>query len=137
MLARDVSAQGVAVLWPDQLHEADRLETALAADDRAEVAEDLQALEGQARFRLVGVVHAHEGARFAGGARAQVAALDEQDIAHTERGQMEGRARAVDASTDDDDVGRAHDDADCSTPRALDSRTRVPANSSTLPGGVS
>ena len=83
-------------------------------------------------------MQAHERARLAGGPGAEVAALDEQDVAHAERRQVERGAGAVHAPADDDDVGPAHDAAKCSIPpRALDSRTRVPANSSTLPGGVS
>jgi hypothetical protein len=63
-------------------------------------------------------VHAHERAGLAGGAGGQVAALDEQDVAHAERSEVEGRAGAVHATADDDDVGRAHGAAKCSTSAA-------------------
>src|SRR5439155_1183735 len=71
LLARDVAPERVPVLGSDELHEADGLEAALAADDRAEVAEDLQGFQRQAGLHVVRVVHADEGAGLPGPAGAQ------------------------------------------------------------------
>ena len=109
LLARHVAGQRLRVLGADQLHEAHALEAAVAADDLAEVPEDLQALEGHAGLGLVGVVHAHERARLAGGAGRQLTALEQHDVAHAQQREVEGGAGAVGAPADDDDVrGRFH-----------------------------
>ena len=47
LLARDVAVQGGPVLAAHELHEADGLEAAVAADDLAEIAKDLQALDAR------------------------------------------------------------------------------------------
>ena len=108
--------QGGRVLAAHELHEADGLEAAVAADDLAEVAEDLQALEREARLGLVRVVHADQRARLAGGAGRQLPALDEDDVADAQPREVERGAGAIGASADDHDVGRAdHDAGDSST----------------------
>ena len=40
-----------------------------------------------------------------GGARGELVPLQQEDVAHAERGQVVGDAAADDATTDDDDVG--------------------------------
>ncbi len=96
------------ILRRHDLEKADRLETAVSADDLTPVAEDLQTFVGQLRFVGVGVVHAHESARFAAGAGAQVGALDQGDVLHSGLGQVVGDAAPVDSTADDDDVGCCH-----------------------------
>jgi len=108
LLHRHVAAKVVLVAAPYELHEADRLEAAVATDLGVEVLEDLQALERQPRLVLVRVVHADESARLARRARAEPPPLEEQHVPRAEPGQVEGRARAVGASPDDDDVSAGH-----------------------------
>jgi hypothetical protein len=91
-----------------ELHEAHRLEAALAAHHGFEIPEDLEAFPGQARFGFVGVVHPDERARLAAGAGRELPALEEHDAPDAEAGQMKGRAGAVDPAPDDDDVRAAH-----------------------------
>src|SRR5262249_27280690 len=112
----DVVGQGGFPASAHDLEEADRLEATIAADDSREITEDLQALEGQARLGLVGVVHPDERARLAAGARGQVPPLDQHDVAGAERGQVERRAGADHTPAHDDDVGRSHG-GDCGTAR--------------------
>src|SRR5207244_2598498 len=71
LLHRHVAAKVVLVAAAYELHEADRLEAAVATDLGVEVLEDLQALERQPRLVLVRGVHADEGARLARRARGQ------------------------------------------------------------------
>ena len=63
-----------------QLEEAGRLEAAFARHHVREIAEDPQALQGQPRLVLVGVVHSHQGPRLAGGPGAQVAPIEEPHV---------------------------------------------------------
>ena len=104
LLPRDVPGQGRLVARGHDLHEADRLETALAADDIPEVPEDLEALEGESGLRLVGVVHTHQRAGLAGGAGAEMSPLEQQDVLDSAGRQMIRGAGAVDPAADDDHV---------------------------------
>jgi len=87
-----------------QLEIADALEAAVAAHPVLPVAEDLEALVRQPGLVLVGVVHAHQRARLAGGPGGQVPPLHQHHALHPEPGQVKGRARSVHASADHDDV---------------------------------
>jgi len=111
-----LAAKGVAILGTDQLHEADGLEAAGPADDRVEVAEDLEALDREPGLGVVRVVHAHERAGFTGGAGGEVTPLQQEHVADAEGGQVERGAGADGAFTYDDDVGHPHRAWDCSNP---------------------
>ena len=86
--------------------ERESLEAALAPDDGLEVPEDPEALERQARLVLVGVVHAHQRARLAGGAGGQVTTLQQTDVPRAHVREVKRGAGAVGAAADDDDVRR-------------------------------
>jgi hypothetical protein len=106
LLTSQVPAQGRLVAGRHQLQEAGGLEAAIAPHHVGEVAEDLQAFQRQARLVLVGVVHAHQRPRLAGGAGGQVATLEELDVPGAHAGEMERGAGAVGSAADDDDVRR-------------------------------
>ena len=108
LLHRHVAAELIRVTAPDELHEADGLEAAVAPDLGMETLEDLQTLERQSRLVLVRVVHPDQRARLARRAPGQPAALEQDHVPDTEPSQLEGRARPVGTSSDDDDVSDGH-----------------------------
>src|SRR5205823_11867231 len=106
---RDKLVTGVQTCALPILEEADRLEAAIAPDDVPEIAEDLEAFEGQLRLGLVGVVHAHERARLSGGAGAEVSALEQEDVLNSPGCKVKSGAGSVDATADDDYVCPRHE----------------------------
>ena len=104
-LHRDVRLEMIAILRRREGEQTDRPEAAVPADQFRPVGEVSVALDGEARLRLVRVVHAHEGAGLAGRARREMPALDDDHLARAHLGEMEGGAAPVRTRPNDDHIG--------------------------------
>ncbi len=109
LLPGDVSAELGLEAPGDDLEKADRLEAAIAAHDVPEITKNLEALERQLRFRLVGVVHPHQRAGFARGACAEVVALEQEDVLNSARCKVKSGTGAIHPTPDYDHVCPRHE----------------------------